>query len=551
MHGAHRNAGLIILALLIVAYLVPGLVGHDPWKADEPYTFGVVYHMLRTGDWIVPTVGGQPFVEKPPLYYWVSWATAAIASPLLPVHDAARIASAVFVLVALGATAWAARLCWGEGAAAPAVLLFLATLGLESHAQKMQVDLALLAGFGIAVLGFAACARDRAWAGPMLGLGVGAGFLGKGLFAPGVIGVTAVLLPLFFRQWRRWRYATQLIYAAAVAAPALLIWPIALYLRSQPLFVEWFWDNNFGRFAGFSVARLGAAYEPGSWSETLPWFLFPLWIYVIGAVAGERVRAWQQPGMQIGLTMALVSAIVLGTAVSMRAVYILPVVPPLVLAGVAGLRRPEGAAAKTLAIFSIALAAAGAIVVWGAWFLLATQGTLPDSGRIARVLPLPFQMPLVPLAIIAAVALTAGYIALIALRAKLASPSLGIWVGTLALVWGLGMTLLTPWLDAAKSYREVFADMARHLPADPNCIVMDGPGESERALVEYFTGVSPRRRFLHEEECGALLWMGKVQNPHVPYAPDWKLAWSGNRPAESVEKFELFVHPRAAAQAAR
>jgi 4-amino-4-deoxy-L-arabinose transferase-like glycosyltransferase len=546
------RAGAIILALLVVAYLVPGLVGHDPWKADEPYTFGVVNHMLRSGDWVVPTVGGQPFVEKPPLYYWVSSATAAAFSPWLALHDAARIASAIFVLVSVAATAWAARLCWGEGATVPAALLFLATLGLEGHAQKMQVDLALLAGFAVAVLGFAGCARDRTWGGPVLGLGVGVGFLGKGLFAPGVIGVTAVLLPLFFHQWRRWRYATQLIYAAAVAAPALLVWPIALWLRSETLFVEWFWDNNFGRFAGFSVSRLGAAYEPGSWGETLPWFLFPLWIYAIGAVAGERVRAWQQPAMQIGLTLAVVSAIVLGVAVSMRAVYILPVIPPLVLVGVAAVRTTEGAAAKTLAVFSVALAAVGAVIVWGAWLLLVTQGTLPDSGRIARVLPLPFEMPLGPLALAAAAALTAGYVALVVIRKGLQAPALALWVGTLALIWGLAMTLLAPWLDAAKSYREVFTDLARHLPPDPNCIVMDGPGESERALVEYFTGVAPRRRFLHEEECAALLWMGNAHKGHPPHAPDWKLVWSGNRPAESVEKFELYVHPRAgAAQASR
>src|SRR5260370_40311995 len=102
--------------------------------------------MLRSGDWIGPTVGGQPFVEKPPLYYWVSWATAAAASPWLALHDGARLASAVFVLVSIVATAWAARLCWGEGAAAAAVLLFLAPLGLGSHAEKMQGDLALLGG---------------------------------------------------------------------------------------------------------------------------------------------------------------------------------------------------------------------------------------------------------------------------------------------------------------------------------------------------------------------------------------------------------------------
>ncbi|CAH2788159.1 MAG: Putative transmembrane protein [uncultured Paraburkholderia sp.] len=42
--------------------------GHDPWKQDETYTFGIVKHMLDTGDLVVPTNAGQPFVEKPPVY---------------------------------------------------------------------------------------------------------------------------------------------------------------------------------------------------------------------------------------------------------------------------------------------------------------------------------------------------------------------------------------------------------------------------------------------------------------------------------------------------
>ena len=28
--------------------------------------------MPRSGDWIVPTLAGEPFMEKPPLYYWVA-----------------------------------------------------------------------------------------------------------------------------------------------------------------------------------------------------------------------------------------------------------------------------------------------------------------------------------------------------------------------------------------------------------------------------------------------------------------------------------------------
>ena len=47
------------VALLCIAWIIPGVVGHDPWKPDEAYTFGVVYDMLRGGSWLVPTLTGD------------------------------------------------------------------------------------------------------------------------------------------------------------------------------------------------------------------------------------------------------------------------------------------------------------------------------------------------------------------------------------------------------------------------------------------------------------------------------------------------------------
>jgi 4-amino-4-deoxy-L-arabinose transferase-like glycosyltransferase len=55
--------------VLVVAWMLFGLIGHDPWKPDEARYFGVVLEFLRGGDWVVPTLAGEPFVEKPPLFY--------------------------------------------------------------------------------------------------------------------------------------------------------------------------------------------------------------------------------------------------------------------------------------------------------------------------------------------------------------------------------------------------------------------------------------------------------------------------------------------------
>ena len=39
----------ILVPLLCLAWILPGLVGHDPWKPDEAYTFGLVYQILKAG----------------------------------------------------------------------------------------------------------------------------------------------------------------------------------------------------------------------------------------------------------------------------------------------------------------------------------------------------------------------------------------------------------------------------------------------------------------------------------------------------------------------
>ena len=48
----------LLVAALCLAWLLPGLVAHDPWKPDEAYTFGIVYEMVSGGSWIAPSVAG-------------------------------------------------------------------------------------------------------------------------------------------------------------------------------------------------------------------------------------------------------------------------------------------------------------------------------------------------------------------------------------------------------------------------------------------------------------------------------------------------------------
>src|SRR6266567_411771 len=95
-----RSKILLISYILFVGiFLLSGIIGHAPWKQDETYTFGIIYHFYTTHSWLVPENAGTPFMEKPPLYYWTAVILCKILSPLLSLHDAARTASFFYMLI--------------------------------------------------------------------------------------------------------------------------------------------------------------------------------------------------------------------------------------------------------------------------------------------------------------------------------------------------------------------------------------------------------------------------------------------------------------------
>jgi hypothetical protein len=100
--------------------------GTTPWKSFDAIAIEIVHQMHRTGNWIVPHIGGDPWIEDPPLFHWVALVFAKALSGFLPLHAAARLASGMFVLGAfwlihtagaqLGAGSRAARRGFQRGA---------------------------------------------------------------------------------------------------------------------------------------------------------------------------------------------------------------------------------------------------------------------------------------------------------------------------------------------------------------------------------------------------------------------------------------------------
>jgi 4-amino-4-deoxy-L-arabinose transferase-like glycosyltransferase len=441
------------------------------------------------------------------------------------------------------AVAFASRLAWGQGFGRQALLLSLACLGLLVHAHMMLPDLPLMAGISLALAGFAAAARGRPGAGVLVGLGTGIGFLGKGLIAPGVIGITALALPACFAEWRQRGYLRFLLLAALSAAPLLLIWPLALYLRSPDLFGVWFWDNNVGRFLGFSVAHLGAGHEPGFLWQTYPWFLFPGGLFALVALAQAGRRGWHLPGVQIGATFLVVMGTVLGVSASARAVYLLPMIPAVALLGAGAATRVPAWLDRLLGALGGVLGLGALVLFWPVWGLLLADGQAPAWPWLLHWLPATFAMPFSLPAVTAAAALTLGIVPVIVRQLGRAGNGLLIWVLSLTLAWGLAATLWLPWVDAARSYRAVFESLAAALPRDAGCVASRNLGESERAMLDYFAHLRTRRvEIVDASSCPLFLVQSRV-DVYPPGPEAWTLVWSGARAGDCRESFQLYRAP--------
>jgi len=533
--GTRTWAFLLLLGL----YVLPGLVGHEPWKQDETYIADIVRTMLATGDPVVPRMAGEAFMEKPPLFYWAAGALATLTAPVLPLADGARLATGAFVLLACAAMAQCGRRWVDAQFGRTTVFVLLACFGLAAFAHLMLTDTALLAGIAIGMAGLPRWRSRPVASGLQIGTGIGIGFLAKGLLAPGVFGLAAVLLPLCCARWRAPAYARTALVALLAALPWLTLWPAALWLRSPALFNDWLWTNNIGRFVGFSVPVLGAAHDPWFWAQNLWWITFPAAPLALAALWRGRGTWRTDECMQSAAVFAAVVFGVLVASASARDGYALPLLLPLALLGARTALelapRAEAAWCAGARILFGGIAAA----LWLAWAYIELAHDPLRLHALAGLLP-PHpdrHLGVVPLA--CALAATAGAAWLMMFYPR-RQAALQTWVTGIALCWLLVTALFMPWLDDVKSYRQVFGPLQSAL--GPGCVASYGVAESERAMLHYYHGiVTERLETRPASACTSiLLENAEGRLPHCSDESSWQPVWDGARPADRHEHFWLF-----------
>jgi len=97
------------LALMALAFALPGLTGHDLWKTHDAIGLGIVYDMATGGNPLVPRIAGMPWLFDPPLYHWLAAGFGSAFQFFAEFHSAARVVSGVLVLASFWLIYVAAR----------------------------------------------------------------------------------------------------------------------------------------------------------------------------------------------------------------------------------------------------------------------------------------------------------------------------------------------------------------------------------------------------------------------------------------------------------
>jgi 4-amino-4-deoxy-L-arabinose transferase-like glycosyltransferase len=487
---------LIGLALLLMG---AGLGLRDPWPADEPRFALVARDMLRSGDWLIPRVGGDLYADKPPVFFWLMAASMALTGSmrvgfLLPsLLAGVGVVALVYDLL---------RRVRGREVAFAGALLLMLTFQFTWQARQAQIDATLCFLTTLSLYGL----LRHLFAGPAIGwFFVGWAAAGFGVITKGVGFLPLLLLvPFAVLRERGWEATASVRDHRWWLGPVFFLGAVGIWFVPMMLATsaggellayrnEILFQQTVTRYAGAWHHQEPAWYYftnviPALWLPLIalvPW-LWPRWRRAFGSrdTFVVTLLAW------VGLVLLFFSA-----SAGKRGVYVLPAVPALAMAAAPWLpelllRRPG---TRKLA-FALAATIASGLVLGTLYFLFATEAT-------ARAVERHGLAPALPLGIAALVAV----VAVAAFRVRDGWLAYGATFGGVLLSVGL---VAYPRIDALRSGRAFMHSVAE---ATRNIEQLGLVGAKEQYLLELarpsFNFGHARWREREQEAADAAAWL--------------------------------------------
>ena len=255
---------------------------------DEPRYAQVAREMLRSGDYITPHLNGQPWLEKPPLYYWL----AAVSFRLFGVTEwAARLPSALAAAAFLPLFGWVVHRLFRGETWRYALLVLASSVGWLGFARGASPDIF----FSAALAGALGLLGVWVWQGhdsllygfyALLAIAV----LAKG---PAAIVLSALVLLSYCLATGEYRWLVRVLAPWPLLLFLLLTlpWYAAVYYHNGDRFVEEFiLKHHFRRYLTSELKH------PGPWWYYLPVLvagMFPWSAHLALIVANLAGLGWR------------------------------------------------------------------------------------------------------------------------------------------------------------------------------------------------------------------------------------------------------------------
>lgn len=302
---------------------------------DEGEYGAAVGEMQRSGDYVVPTLNGNRYLEKPILVFW---AIAGAESIVGKGELAARLPSAVSalaVVLILAAMAWYASGSVPLAVCAAGACAFTPLFVLVARASLTDMMLTLWTTMAIATFFMAtetAKPKDAKWW-LLAWAGLGLAFLTKGPVGPAVVLPTALIYALVQRNlWQTIKNA-RIHWGLLIVIIINLPWYGLVFMRlGSQFWQDFFVSQNIRRFSEVLLGHGGGLvyYIPVLLLGAFPFFIIALPALARALTKNPRLVRAADPLARLRMLSAiavLVVFVVFSLAATKQINYILPALP--------------------------------------------------------------------------------------------------------------------------------------------------------------------------------------------------------------------------------
>ena len=368
--GKYYPLWIVIFAALL---FFPLLGARDLWAPVEPRYAEITRIMFAKGEWIVPTLNGDLYTDKPILYFWI----VLLASKVLggvsewTVRFPAAIGGVGFVL----ATFYLGRDFFSARVGALSAIVVATSFRVLWESRWAHIDM-LFGFFFLSSIYFGGRTLLRR-GGPNEIL-LAYVFMALATLAKGLIGI--VLPALLFIAFMAMRRDWSMIKAARLEFGIPLFLLVAapwFFLVNRVTDGKWLSDFIYIHHIRRYTAGVGHRQPFYYYFATLPVDFLPWTAFAIPALIAHRDcrRAWTEPHLQFFLSWFLAVFIFFTVSDTKRDLYLLPLLPTLALFVGSYLDDLEARMISSGAVFTwftriffSLVALAGLILPIGAWF---------------------------------------------------------------------------------------------------------------------------------------------------------------------------------------